>query len=129
MDTRYKGIRKIAALVLTAILIMLIIFAFSFQVTLAEGNDDEENGGKPKITIEVVEDIPAADIEEQKVPLADTSDTVTAGNTRTTVIMWTLGAVIIAYTVFLISGMRLRKNRRRMQAGTAADRGSGPEER
>lgn len=117
MDTCSTSIRKLAAYILMAALIILSIVAFSFQVTLAEGDDDEENGEQREITIEVVEDIPAAEIEEQAVPLADTPLTAAAGNMRNTVISWTIGAVILAYIVFLISGMRLRKNRRRMKAG------------
>ena len=129
MDTRSTKLKKLAALVFGAALIMFSIVALSSQFILAEDNDGEENGDNPEITIEVVEDIPAAEIEEQEVPLADTPMTAAAGNTRTAVVAWTFGVVIIAYMVFLVSGMRLRKNRRMMQGGTAGDRGNGAEER
>lgn len=121
MDTRSTKIRKLAAFIIMAAFVLFSIVAFSIQFTQAAVND-EENGDKPEITIEVVEDIPAAEIEEQEVPLADTPMTAAAGNMRTTVTAWTLGVVIIAYLVFLISGMRLRKNRRKMHGGTAGDR-------
>lgn len=129
MDTLSIRLRKLAVFVLTASLIMLSIVALSIQFTLAEEDDGDEDGSRPEITIEVVEDMPAAEIEEQEVPLADTPLTAAAVNTRSTVISWAIGAAIIAYMVFLISGMRLRKNRRRMQAGTAGDRGSDAGER
>ena len=125
MDTRITKLRKLAAFILTAALIILSMMAMSVRITLAAGNEGEEDGDQPGITIEVVEEIPAAEIEEQEVPLADTPLTAAAGNTRSTVISWTRGAGIIAYMVFLISGMRLRKNRRRMHAGAGGDRGSG----
>ena len=72
MDTRSTKLKKLAALVFGAALIMFSIVALSSQFILAEDNDGEENGDNPEITIEVVEDIPAAEIEEQEVPLADT---------------------------------------------------------
>jgi hypothetical protein len=125
MDTRIAKLKKLAALAFSAALIMLSIVALSSQFILAEDN----NGDKPEITIEVVEEIPAAEIEEQEVPLADTPMTAAADNTRNMVVAWTFGVVIIAYMVFLISGMRLRKNRRIMQGGTAGDRDNGAEER
>jgi hypothetical protein len=121
MDTRITKLRKIAAFILTAALIILSIMALSSRVSLAAGNENEEDGDRPEITVEVVEDIPAAEIEEQEVPLADTPMTAAANNTRSTVISWTLGAVIIAYLVFLISGMRLRKNHRIKQAEAGGD--------
>ena len=125
METRSTRLRKFAVLLLTAVLVIFSTAVFSIQFTQAAAGDNEENGDKPEITIEVVEDIPAAEMEEEKVPLADSPYTAAAGNTRSTVISWTLGAILIAYMVFLISGMSRRKNRRRMQAGTAGDRGSG----
>lgn len=123
MDTRISKTRKIIALALTAALIMLSIWALSIQISLAEGEEDKDGNDKPELTVEVVEEIPAADIEEQQTPLADSPDTAAAGNTRQTVVTWTLGVVVLAYAVFIVSGMRLRKTRRRMQAGTSGDRG------
>lgn len=127
MDTHGTKSRKIIALILMAALMILSMAALSVRPVWAEDGDGEENGDKPEITIEVVEDIPAAEIEEQAVPLADSPMTAAAGNTRTTVITWTLGVVIAAYIVFLISGMRVRKNRRKIQAETAGDRGGAGE--
>lgn len=118
MDVRISRIRKLIGLALTAALIMLAM-ALATQITLAEGEEDE----RPDISIEVVEDIPAADIQEQEVPLADSPQTAKADNVRMTALIWTLGAVVIAYVVFIISGMRLRKSRRQKQAGTVGDRG------
>lgn len=122
MDTRVLGIRKIIALALVAALTILSIWALSARISLAEGEENKDEN-KPEITIEVVEEIPAAEIEEQEVPLAESPLTAAAGNTRQTVVTWTLGAVVLAYVVFIISGMRLRKTRRQMQAGTSGDRG------
>ena len=123
MDTRELKIRKILAIALAATVAVLGITALSAQTTLAESDDD--NGDKrPEITVEVVEDIPAEDIEEQKVPLADSSATAAAANTRNTVVAWTLGAVALAYAVFIISGMRLRKGRRLKRSGSGGDRDS-----
>lgn len=118
MDVRISRIRKLIGLALTAALIMLAM-ALATQITLAEGEEDE----RPDISIEVVEDIPAADIQEQEVPLADSPQTAKADNVRMTALIWTLGAVVIAYVVFIISGMRLRKSRRLKQAGAGGDRG------
>ena len=122
MDTRVLGIRKIIALALVAALTILSIWALSARISLAEGEENKDEN-KPEITIEVVEEIPAAEIEEQEVPLAESPLTAAASNTRQTVVTWTLGAVVLAYVVFIISGMRLRKTRRQMQAGTSGDRG------
>ena len=119
MKTHETSLRRIAALILMAALIIMSMAALSVQSVRAEDNDGEGDGDKPEITIEVVEDIPAAEIEEQEVPLADTPYTETAGNTRSTVIIWTLGTVAIAYLVFLISGMSRRKKIRRMLTETA----------
>lgn len=123
MDTRELKIRKILAIALAATVAVLGITALSAQTTLAESDDDNDDK-RPEITVEVVEDIPAEDIEEQKVPLADSSATAAAANTRNTVVAWTLGAVALAYAVFIISGMRLRKGRRLKRSGSGGDRDS-----
>lgn len=127
MKTHGTSLRRIAALILMAALIIMSMAALSVQSVRAEDNDGEGDGDKPEITIEVVEEIPAAEIEEQEVPLADTLYTDTAGNTRTTVISWTIGTIVIAYLVFLFSGMSRRKKIRRMLTETldAGDSGTG----
>lgn len=122
MDTRNLKFRRLLALVLAAGVMMLMVLALSAQTTLAEENDEENDGDKPDITIEVVEDIPAADIEEAEVPLAATVGAEAFDNTRHMVMTWTLAVVAIAYVVFLLSGMRRRKAHRRIQAGTDAAR-------
>ena len=121
MDARILKLRKLIGMILTAAMIVLLVM-MATQITLAKGEDDE----RPDISIEVVEEIPAADIQEQEVPLADSSQTAKADNVRMTAVAWTLGAVFIAYVVFIISGMRFRKSRRLRQAGTGGDR-AGPE--
>ena len=120
MDKRDMKLRKIFAFSLAVTLAALGITTLSIQTTLAE--DEENEDKRPDITVEVVEDIPAEDIEEQEVPLADSPTTEAAVSTRMTVVAWTLGAVVIAYTVFIISGMRLRKSRRLKRAGSGGDR-------
>ena len=124
MDTRNLKFRRLLALVLAAGVMMLMVLALSAQTTLAEENDEENDGDKPDITIEVVEDIPAADIEESEVPLAATVGSEAFDNTRRMVMVWTLAVVVIAYAIFVLSGMRRRKARRLMKAGTA---GGGPD--
>ncbi len=119
MDKRKLRIRKTIAFSLAVFFTVLMVTALSMQTTLA---DDEDNNNRPNITVEVVEDIPAEDIEEQEVPLADTPITEAAVSTRMTVVAWTLGAVAIAYAVFIISGMRLRKGRRLKRSGSSGDR-------
>ncbi len=132
MDTRMKETKKsekrgrMIALALTAAVAALCFTAFNAQSVMAEGEEDEKEDGRPDITIEVVEDIPAADIEEQETPLAESPDTAAADNTRQTMNIWILGAVVIAYAVFIITGSRRRKARRQMKAGTEGDRGSTP---
>lgn len=122
MDTRNLKLRRLLALVLAAGVMMLMVLALSAQTTLAEENDEENDGDKPDITIEVVEDIPAADIEESEVPLAATVGSEAFDNTRRMVMVWTLAVVVIAYAIFVLSGMRRRKAHRRIQAGTGAAR-------
>ena len=122
MDTRNLKFRRLLALVLAAGVMMLMVLALSAQTTLAEENDEENDGDKPDITIEVVEDIPAADIEESEVPLAATVGSEAFDNTRRMVMVWTLAVVVIAYAIFVLSGMRRRKAHRRIQAGTDAAR-------
>lgn len=123
MDTRIMKIRKISALTLMAAAVMTGIMMLSMQTTLAEGEDNVNDKDRPEVTVEVVEKIPAADIEEQQVPLADSPYTAAADNTRQTVVTWTMGAVVLAYAVFIISGMRVRKTRRQIRAGAGGDRG------
>lgn len=122
MDTRNLKFRRLLALVLAAGVMMFMVLALSAQTTLAEENDEENDGDKPDITIEVVEDIPAADIEESEVPLAATVGSEAFDNTRRMVMVWTLAVVVIAYAIFVLSGMRRRKARRLMKAGTDGDR-------
>lgn len=130
MDTRITETKKtekikgILTFTLMAALAALCITALNVQAAMAEGEESEKEDGRPDISIEVVEDIPAEDIEEQETPLADSPDTAAADNTRQTMNIWILGAVVIAYAVFIVSGMRRRKVRRQMKAGTEGDRGS-----
>ena len=132
MDTRMtetkrsEKIRRILTFALAAAVAALCFTAFNAQSVMAEGEEDEKEDGRPDITIEVVEDIPAADIEEQETPLAESPDTAAADNTRQTMNIWILGAVVIAYAVFIITGSRRRKVRRQMKAGTEGDRDSTP---
>lgn len=125
MDTRISKIRKLIALALTAAVLLFTAMALATMPSLAVGNDAENDEDKPEITIEVVEEIPAEDIEEQPVPLAASADTKTAEGVRHTVVIWTLAALIIAYSAFLLSGMRLRKSNRQIKAGTEGDRNDG----
>ena len=122
MDTRKLRLHRIIALAIAAGVLLFTVMAISVQTTLAVDNDEDNDGDKPEITIEVVEDIPAADIEEQEVPLAATVGAEAFDNTRHMVITWTLAVIAIAYVVFLLSGMKRRKTQRRIQAGTAGDR-------
>ena len=123
MDTRNLRSRRLLSLAIAAGVLLFVVMAISVQTTLAVDNEEEKDGDKPDITVEVVEDIPAADIEEQEVPLAATAGADAFDNTRHMVMVWTLAVVVIAYAVFLLSGMRRRKARRQIQAGTAGDRG------
>ena len=133
MDTRMtetkrsENRRRLLTFALSAAVAALCFTAFNAQAVMAEGEEDNKEDGRPDITIEVVEDIPAADIEEQETPLAESPDTAAADNTRQTMNIWILGAVMIAYAVFIITGSRRRKVRRQMKAGTEGDRGSTPE--
>ena len=122
MDPRQLRLHRIIALAIAAGVLLFTVMAISVQTTLAVDNDEDNDGDKPEITIEVVEDIPAADIEEQEVPLAATVGAEAFDNTRHMVMTWTLAVVAIAYVVFLLSGMRRRKAHRRIQAGTDAAR-------
>ena len=123
MDTRNLRSRRLLSLAIAAGVLLFVVMAISVQTTLAVDNEEDKDGDKPDITVEVVEDIPAADIEEREVPLAATAGAEAFDNTRHMVMVWTLVVVVIAYAVFLLSGMRRRKARRQIQAGTAGDRG------
>lgn len=126
MKTRKSGYKIILSILLT---LGAALFVVITPVTdaLAESGEEDNDENRPEISIEVVEDIPAEDIEESKVPLADPADSAAADITRRTVAVWVIAAVIIAYAVFVLSGKRRRKTRRRLQAGTAGERGEDPE--
>ena len=118
MDTRNLKIRRVMAMTLTAAVVLLAALLLSARTSQAATDDGKNDDDKPNITVEVVEDIPAADIEEQQVPLADSPATAAADGTRHMVIAWTLGAVVIAYAVFILTGMRRRASRRQVRTGT-----------
>ena len=127
METRIFRIKKLIAFALAAGVLVLTVMMLPVQKTLAEGNDEENDGDKSDITIEVVEDIPAEEIEEAEVPLAATVGSEAFDNTRRMVMVWTLAVVAIAYVVFVFSGMKRRKTRRQIQAGTKGDRNGDTE--
>jgi len=66
----------------------------------------EENGRDGTLTITVVEEIPAEDIEESAVPLADFPDSVARRGTRHAVMM---GLTLLAVTAYVLYFSRYEK--------------------
>ena len=112
-----KGI-LIAAVVMT---LLAAAVSASLQIAYAEGKD--ENDDRKEVTVEVVGEEPAQDIEESDVPLAASPDSAAAESSRSMIMAWVIAAAVLSYFVFILLGMKRRKINRKFRAGTEGDRG------
>lgn len=120
--------RIVRDILITAVVITFLVatVSVSLQITHAAGNEEKKKE-KQKVTVEVVGEEPAGDIEESKVPLAASPNSPAMENTRGMIIGWTIAAAVLAYVVFILLGARRRKLNRKLRAGTEGDRGDTPE--
>ena len=121
----YKVVRKVLAAAV-ALTLLAAAVSVSIQITHAAGKEEKKKDRK-KVTVEVVGEEPAEDIEESKVPLAASPDTQAEKNTRSMIIIWTIAAAVLAYAVFILLGMKRRKINRTLRAGSEGDRGDTSE--
>ena len=86
---------------LALILIMVLtIFVCASAICCAAGETGDTAEERPEITIEVVEDIPAADIVEQELPLAAGPNTASADAARHAAMMGVVLLATIGYAVY-----------------------------
>ena len=126
MDT--SSGRILRSVLIGAVVCTLCITAvsLSLQITHAAG-EEEKKKERREVTVEVVGEEPAEDIEESEVPLAASPDSAAAENMRSMIMIWALAAAILAYAVFILLGMKRRKMNRKLRAGTEGDRGDTSE--
>lgn len=121
----YRIIR--AVLIAAAIgTLFIMTVSMSLQITHAAGKEEKKKE-RQEVTVEVVDEEPAQDIEESKVPLAASPHSAAMENTRSMIIVWTIAAAVLAYVVFILLGMKRRKMKRTLRAGTEGDRGDTSE--
>ena len=98
-NTKYRHILKRLAAIAAAVLI------FAAGVMLPAHNvwaENEGDSGRPEITVEVVEDIPAGDIEEAEVPLAALPVSEKSNAVRHMGMMLALLAGVCAYSAYFV---------------------------
>ena len=91
---RRPGILQQALVLLMAFMVLIGLFMISTGVTLAEGEEKKE------IEIEVVEDIPAQDIEEKAVPLAALPQSDLSNGLRHAGLMLIVLVMTVAYAIY-----------------------------
>ena len=85
---------------LAVILIMVLTMFFCASMICCAEGESGETEDRPEITIEVVEDIPAADITEQELPLAAGPNTESADAARHAAMMGVVLLATIGYAVY-----------------------------
>ena len=123
------GSYRIVRAVLTAAVIctlFIVTITLPIQITYAEGKEEKKKD-RQEVTVEVVGEEPAEDIEESEVPLAASPHSAAMESTRGMIIVWTIAAAVLAYVVFILLGMKRRKINRTLRAGTEGDRGDTSE--
>lgn len=120
--------RIVKSILIGAVVCTLCIttVSLSLQITHAAGKEEKKKDRR-EVTVEVVGEEPAEDIEESEVPLAASPDSAAAENMRSMIMIWALAAAILAYAVFILLGMKRRKMNRKLRAGTEGDRGDTSE--
>ena len=120
-NTKYRHILKRLAVITAAILIFAAGVMLPSHKVWAENEGD---GGRPEITIEVVEDIPAGDIQESEVPLAALPVSEKSNAVRHIGMMLALLAGVCAYSAYFI-GYEKKLVRLREEAAEAEVKAEG----
>ena len=121
----YRIVREV--LVAAVFLILFIVtVSMSLQITHATSKEEKKKN-RQEVTVEVVGEEPAQDIEESKVPLAASPHSAAEESTRNMIIVWVIAAAVLAYVVFILLGMKRRKANKIVRAGTEGDRGDDSE--
>ena len=120
--------RIVRAVLITAVvwILFIVTLSMSLQITHAAGKEEKKKD-RQEVTVEVVGEEPAQDIEESEVPLAASPHSAAMENTRSMIIVWTIAAAVLAYVVFILLGIKRRKMRKTLRAGTEGDRGDTAE--
>ena len=118
----------IRVILITAVVWTLFILALSMslQMTHAAGKEEKKKD-RQEVTVEVVDEEPAQDIEESEVPLAASPHSAAMESTRSMIIAWTIAAAVLAYAIFILLGIKRRKMKKTLRAGTEGDRGDTAE--
>ena len=120
-NTKYRHILKRLAVITAAILIFAAGVMLPAHKVWAENEGD---GGRPEITVEVVEDIPAGDIQESEVPLAALPVSEKSNAVRHIGMMLALLAGVCAYSAYFI-GYEKKLVRLREEAAEAEVKAEG----
>ena len=120
-NTKYRHILKRLAFITAAILIFAAGVMLPAHKVWAENEGD---GGRPEITVEVVEDIPAGDIQESEVPLAALPVSEKSNAVRHIGMMLALLAGVCAYSAYFI-GYEKKLVRLREEAAEAEVKAEG----
>ena len=107
-------------------ILVIVTLSVSLQITHATSKEEKKKDRR-EVTVEVVDEEPAQDIEESEVPLAASPDSAAVGNSRNMIIIWAVAAAVLAYLVFILLGMKRRKINRTLRSGTEGDRGDTSE--
>ena len=100
-NTKYRHILKRLAAIAAAVLIFAAGVMLPAHNVWAENEGDSDSGRK-EITIEVVEDIPAGEIEDAEVPLAALPVSDKSNAVRHIGMMLALLAGVCAYSAYFI---------------------------
>ena len=98
-NTIYRNLLKRLAVIAAAALIFAAGVMLPVHKVWAENEGDS---GRPEITVEVVEDIPAGDIEEAEVPLAALPVSEKSNAVRHMGMMLALLAGVCAYSAYFV---------------------------
>lgn len=126
MNTGSYRIVKAVLMAGAVLTLFTITVSMSLQITHGAGKEEKKKD-RQKVTVEVVDEQPAPDIEESEVPLAASPHSAAAANMRTLIIIWAIAAAVLAYAVFILLGMKRRKSNKILRAGTEGDRGETSE--
>ena len=120
-NTIYRNLLKRLAVIAAAALIFAAGVMLPAHKVWAENEGD---GGRPEITVEVVEDIPAGDIQESEVPLAALPVSEKSNAVRHIGMMLALLAGVCAYSAYFI-GYEKKLVRLREEAAEAEVKAEG----
>ncbi|MBE6040950.1 MAG: hypothetical protein E7220_00335 [Clostridiales bacterium] len=98
-DKTGRQIGRCAGAIILILSVIMMVMMFAADITRAADGEDE----RPEFSIEVVEEIPAEDIEEEAVPLAAAPDSPASEGIRHIGLMGLLLAGSIAYAAYFIN--------------------------